>query len=50
MPWILVHTKAAKLMMGLSGSEVVGIEPLNSAMDLYCGRLILGSRMVEDVS
>ena len=34
MPWILVHTKAAKLMMGLSGSEVVGIEPLNSAMDL----------------
>ena len=31
---MLVHTKAAKLMMGLSESEVVGIEPLNNAMDV----------------
>ena len=29
-----MHTKAAKLVMGLSGSEVVGIEPLNNAMNL----------------
>ena len=29
-----MHTKAAKLMVGLSGSEVVGIEPLDNAMDL----------------
>ena len=28
-----MHTKAAKLTMGLSWSEVVGIEPLDNAMD-----------------
>ena len=29
-----MHTKAGKFIMGLSGSEVVGIEPLNNAMDM----------------
>ena len=29
-----MRTKAAKLMMGLSRSEVVGIESLDNAMDV----------------